>query len=185
MTGTLIIIVGNSGSGKDSLLKEALAGWPENKAKVKITRRYITRPPHETEPFHSVTPEEFATMKTNNKFCLTWHVYGLDYGVPNEISEWLEQGELVIVNVSRAVIPDARKIFPELKVIFVKVPFEVTLARIKSRARESEDDPVFKQRVDRARNNQDLPGAEFVVDNTGALEIGAAKLRDYLLSFTK
>ena len=29
--GTLFLIVGNSGSGKDSLIKEALANWPEIK----------------------------------------------------------------------------------------------------------------------------------------------------------
>ena len=185
MNGQLFFLVGNSGSGKDSLLKEALAGWPEGTPSVKLPRRYITRPPHETEPFHSVTPKEFAKMKEDGKFCLTWHIYDLDYGVPTEILDWLEQGELVIVNVSRAIIPDARKQFPGLKVMFVTVPLEVSLSRIKSRARESEDDPVFKARVDRARKNQTLPGAEFVVDNTGALEIGAAKLRDYLLSFTK
>ena len=183
--GQLLFLVGNSGSGKDSLLKEALGGWPADVAPIKIPRRYITRPPHETEPFHPVTPEEFKKLDEEGKFCLTWHVYGLDYGVPAEIIEWLNNGDIVVVNVSRAIIEDAIKKFPDLKVMFVKVPFEVTMARMKSRGRESEEDPVVKQRVERARNNQDLPIASFVVENVGPLEEGGGKLRDYLLSFTK
>ena len=44
---------------------------------------------------------------------------------------------------------------------------------------------LFKERVECARNKQTLSGADFVVDNTGALEIGAKKMPDYLLQFAK
>jgi ribose 1,5-bisphosphokinase len=183
--GQLIFLVGNSGSGKDSLLKAALENWPEDIPEVRIPRRYITRPPHETEPFYSVSEEEFHKLDNQGKFCLTWHIYDLYYGVPKEILDWIDQGALVVVNVSRSIISEAKMKYPNLKVIFVKVPFEVTLQRIKSRGRESEDDPVFQKRVERARKNQDFPTADFIVDNAGDLLIGASKLREYLLSLTK
>jgi ribose 1,5-bisphosphokinase len=183
--GQLFFLVGNWGSGKDSLLKEALLHWPEDLSLVKIPKRYITRPPHETEPFYSVTKKEFEELKENGIFCLTWHIYDLDYGVPYTIVEWLEKGEIVVVNVSRTIIPDAREQFPDLKVLFVEVPYEITLARIKNRGREAEDDPVFKARVDRARKNQTLPEADFIIENTAALEIGGEKLRNYLVQFAK
>jgi len=181
--GQLFFLVGNSGSGKDSLLKEALDKWPQDLPPVKIPRRYITRPPHETEPFHSVSPKEFQKMKKKGKFCFTWHIYDLDYGVPHEILQWLQHGALVVVNVSRKIIPDARREFPTLKVIFVKVPFAITLDRIKKRGREDPSDPIFQERVARARKMEDFSDVDFIVNNSGDLQIGATQLRNYLLTF--
>ena len=69
-------------------------------------------------------------MKNDHEFSLTWHIYDLDYGVPKIVENWLSDGNIVIINVSRTIIPLARIKFPNLKVIFVKVPFEITLAFI-------------------------------------------------------
>ena len=79
-------------------------------------------------------------------------------------------------------IPLAHQMIPDLKVIFVSVPLETTLKRIQSRNRESVNDPGFKQRVARAQENQTLPDADFVVDNSGSLEAAADALLEYLLS---
>ena len=181
--GQLFLIVGNSGSGKDALLKQVQHHWPAAAKTIQIPRRYITRPAHDTEPFISLTPEEFDDLKQRDFFCLTWHVYGTYYGIPGNILGWLRQDQHVIVNVSREIIPRARKIKPDLKVIFVKVPLESTLQRMRSRNRELENDPVFKQRLQRAKDNQTLKGADFVVDNSGPLETAAKTLLNYLLSF--
>ena len=126
--------------------------------------------------------EEFEDLKQRNFFCLIWHVYGTYYGIPGNILGWLKQGQHVIVNVSREIIPQARKIIPDLKVIFVKVPLESTLQRMRSRSREPENDPLFQQRLQRAKKNQTLKGADFVVDNSGPLETAAESLLEYLIS---
>jgi len=182
--GQLFLITGNSGSGKDSLLKDVLKRWPASARPIRIPQRYITRPAHGSEPFVSVTSEDFDELNQQGKFCLTWHVYDTDYGVPVTILNWLDQRVSVIVNVSRKIIPQARQLIPNLKVIFVSVPLAVTLQRIKSRNRESEDDPGFQQRLARAKENQTLVDADFVVDNSVPLEEAAEKLSGYLLSFT-
>ena len=181
--GQLFLIVGNSGSGKDSLLAEVLNRWPSSAGQLRIPRRYITRPAHKSEPFIAVTVKDFETLQQAGKFCLSWHVYDTHYGVPATIIKWLQQRDAVIVNVSRAIIPNARLMIPDLKVIFVSVPLEATLQRIKSRNRESLNDPGFKQRLARARENQTLAGADFVVDNSGSLEAAADELLNYMLSF--
>jgi len=124
-------------------------------------------------------------MKNNNEFSLTWHIYALDYGVPNIVENWLSDGNIVVINVSRTIIPEARKKFPDLKVIFVKVPFEITLARVKSRGREAEDDEMFKERVKRAKENQNFPSADIIIDNSGDLQIAVKNLRKYLLSYAQ
>jgi ribose 1,5-bisphosphokinase len=183
-SGQLFLIVGNSGSGKDSLLEEVMTRWPASAGQLRIPRRYITRPAHKSEPFISVTSEEFTDLKQQGKFCLSWHVYDTHYGVPTTVIKWLQEGDPVIVNVSRAIIPQARRLLPGLKVIFISVPLEATLQRIKSRKRESLNDPGFKQRLARAQDNQTLPGTDFVVDNSGSLEVAADQLLNYMLSFS-
>jgi ribose 1,5-bisphosphokinase len=183
-SGQLFLIVGNSGSGKDTLLKEVLRQWPGSAGPIRIPQRYITRPPDASEPFISVTSEGFADLKQKGKFCLTWHVYETDYGVPVTIINWLKNGDSVIVNVSRKIIPQARQLIPDLKVIFVFVPLEVTSKRLKARRRESEDDPGFQQRVARAKENQTLTEADFVVDNSVPLVEAVEALLKYMLAVT-
>lgn len=118
-------------------------------------------------------------MKDNHEFSLTWHIYDLDYGVPKLVENWLSDGFIVIINVSRTIISQARQIFPDLKVIFVKVPYEITLARVKSRGREAEDDEVFKERVKRAKENQNFHGADIFIDNSGDLQIAVKNTLPY------
>ena len=98
--GQLFLIVGNSGSGKDTLLKEVLRQWPGSARPIRIPQRYITRPTHASEPFISVTSDEFEDLKHAGKFWLTWHVYNTAYGIPVTIFDGLKQGDSVIVNVS-------------------------------------------------------------------------------------
>jgi ribose 1,5-bisphosphokinase len=183
--GQLFLIVGNSGSGKDALLAQILKRWPASARPIRVPQRYITRSPHDSEPFVSVTSEDFAVLKQQGKFCLTWNVYDADYGIPATILDWLNAGSSVIINVSRAIIPQARQLVKNLKVIFVAVPLETTLQRIRDRNRETENDTAFKQRLARARENPTLADADFVVDNRAPLEAAAEELVGYMISFSK
>ncbi len=176
--GHLFLIVGNSGSGKDSILEWVKANW-SCKAQLIIAERYITRPPApETEKFISVTREEFEKMDQSGHFSLKWNSYDMWYGVPREIVSKAKDGALVIVNVSRQIIDDTRAKYPDMKVIFVSVPVSILLDRIKQRARES--DSEIAARLDRAKHNETLPGADFVVENTGTVAEAGARLLAYL-----
>ncbi|MHA1486990.1 MAG: phosphonate metabolism protein/1,5-bisphosphokinase (PRPP-forming) PhnN [Promethearchaeota archaeon] len=166
--GKLVLVVGNSGSGKDSIMKGVKERYPSDLMSLYLTQRYITRPYSDTEDNIAVTPEDFKIMSLQGEFVLEWHIYGLDYGVPIEIDEWLKKGHPVLVNVSRSIIKKARKIYQNIVVAFIDVPFEITLKRIKERARES--GIRLEERILRARQNQDIPDADFIVDNSGDLE---------------
>ena len=179
----LLLVIGNSGSGKDSIIRGVVEQYPSNLIPLRIVKRYITRPPSDSEKNISITPEQFQRMKRKGKFAFSWHIYGLDYGVPIEIENWLEDGHPVVVNVSRTVINDVKQKYANLKVIFVKVPFEITLKRIKERGRES--GYLLEERINRARSNQDFPGAYFIVDNSGKLEDSINQLLEYILRLIK
>jgi len=166
--GKLVLVVGNSGSGKDSIIKGVKERYPSDLIKLYLTQRYITRPYSDTEDNIAVTPEVFKTMSLQGEFVLEWHIYGLDYGVHIEIDEWLKKGHPVLVNVSRSIVKKARKIYQNIAVAFIDVPFEISLKRVKERARES--GVRLEERILRARQNWDIPDADFIVDNSGDLE---------------
>ncbi|MFX1392942.1 MAG: phosphonate metabolism protein/1,5-bisphosphokinase (PRPP-forming) PhnN [Promethearchaeota archaeon] len=177
--GTLFLVIGNSGSGKDSIIYGVAMKYPQNLKQIRIVKRYITRPPSETEDNYSVTPNEFKEMERQSKFALKWHIYHLDYGVPIEIDDWLKTGHPVLVNVSRTIVTEAREKYDNIKIVFIEVPFEITLQRVKNRRRET--GKLLNERIERARTHQNFPSADFVVDNSGDLDNAIDQFLNYIL----
>ncbi len=128
----LVLVVGPSGAGKDTLLDAArlqLAGNPH----FRFVRRVITRPVDAGGELHeAVTNAEF----TAHSFALAWQAHGLRYGIPADIAADLAAGRVVVANVSRCVIADAAARFP-VRVIAITAPPQVLAARLASRGRES------------------------------------------------
>jgi len=181
--GKLVLVVGNSGAGKDSIISGLVKRFPSNLKEIQLTHRYITRPSSETENNIAITPKLFKEMSHQKKFALEWHIYDLDYGVPIDIDDWLKKGHPVIVNVSRTIVKKARTIYRNILVVFIKVPFDITFQRIKERARES--GKQLQERIQRAKDNQTFPDADFIVDNSGELEIAIEQFLSYLISVVK
>ncbi|TFF86018.1 MAG: phosphonate metabolism protein/1,5-bisphosphokinase (PRPP-forming) PhnN [Promethearchaeota archaeon] len=181
--GTLFLVVGNSGSGKDSIISGAIDEFPNDLKEPRLAKRYITRPPSEFEDNYAITEEKFKEMQKNGEFALKWHIYHLYYGVPIEIDDWLKEGHPVIVNVSRTIVDEARECYANIKVIFIKVPFEITLERIKDRGREK--GKLLEERIERAKTHQKFPKADYVVDNSGDLKDAIDQFLDYILKVIK
>ena len=181
--GILFLVVGNSGSGKDSIISGALERYPRDLKEIKLAKRYITRPPSEFEDNYSITIDKYKAMEIQGKFALKWEIYGLNYGVPIEIDEWLKKGHPVIVNVSRMIINEARETYENLKVVFIEVPLEITIKRIKDRGRESGQ--LLKERMQRAEKNQKFPGADFIVNNSGELETAIDQFLSCIINCAK
>jgi ribose 1,5-bisphosphokinase len=180
--GTLFLLVGNSAAGKDTIIQELLKIWPAHKIPLRVATRYITRPPHKSEPYVSLRRDVFHQMKVEGHFFLTWQVYGLEYGIGKEFFQWIVEGINVVANVSRTIIPMARKKIFSVKIIFISVPYEITMSRLIKRRREPENCRETKMRLLRAKENQKILDADFVIENSGPLEQSVSKLRDYMLS---
>jgi len=181
--GWLVLVIGNSGSGKDSIMKGAKEKFPSEFKSLFLAQRFITRPSSDTEDNIPISPEEFKNMSLQGKFALEWHIYGLDYGVPIEIDDWLEKGHIVLVNVSRSIVKKARDIYEKIKVVFIEVPFEITLNRVKDRGRESGE--RLEERIQRAKKNQKYPDADYIIDNSGDLEHAIDIFLNNVLSLIK
>lgn len=106
MTGKLIWLMGASGSGKDSLLTELRQ---REQTQLLVAHRYITRAASAGSENHiALSEQEFFTRAGQNLLALSWHANGLYYGVGVEIDLWLHAGFDVVVNGSRAHLPQAR-----------------------------------------------------------------------------
>jgi ribose 1,5-bisphosphokinase len=126
----LVLVVGPSGAGKDSLLNAAKEAFRDD-ARIHFARRVITRPADPLGENHeSVTDAEFAARD----FALSWSAHGLRYGLPA-----LDAAPVVVANVSRGVIAEAARRFP-IRVIEVTAPAEVLAERLAARGRETAAD---------------------------------------------
>lgn len=131
----LVLVVGPSGAGKDTLLNAARARLADDPG-YRFVRRVITRPADAGGEDHEAVTEAAFLTRT---FALQWGAHGLRYGIPSDIEADLESGMTVVANVSRGVIEAAAKRFPT-RVIEVTAPPAILAARLAARGRESADD---------------------------------------------
>ncbi|MDX6748671.1 phosphonate metabolism protein/1,5-bisphosphokinase (PRPP-forming) PhnN [Geminicoccaceae bacterium 1502E] len=168
MRGVLFLVVGPSGAGKDSVIDGARRQLAETRS-IEFPRRFVTRPAEAGGEDHlPLCDETFARMEAAGAFALSWRAHGLAYGVPASIAQDLATGRSVVVNVSRAVIDEARRLFQPLRVLVVTAPPAVLAARLASRGREDAAD--IEARLARG-GRYELAGSDVVtLINDGPLE---------------
>lgn len=161
----LFLVTGNSGSGKDSVMRGAAELCPG----IHIMTRFITRPLHHSESFVSVSGDEFRKLASEDFFCMVWESYGIHYGVPSELDNILSQGVPVLVNISRDVIREFKKLYPEAKVVSIKADIEALRRRILERGREQKGSEAVMSRMARAEQNLNHDIADCIIDNSDDL----------------
>lgn len=154
MGGVLLYVIGASGSGKDSLMRHARTVLAHD-SRVVFAHRYITRPQDAGGENHVALSEaEFDARVTRNLFPMHWHSHGMRYGIGCELNQWLAQGLTVILNGSRAYLPEAGKNYPELMPVLIEVAPDILRARLQGRGRESAEDIAL--RLQRAQTFEQL-----------------------------
>jgi ribose 1,5-bisphosphokinase len=171
--GTMIAVVGPSGAGKDSLIDFARERLAENDD-IGFVRRFITRDPDAgSEDHHAVTLVQFEAMRDAGRFAIHWGAHDLHYGIPAETRHQLADGRTLVVNGSRAAIPDFLKAYPRLLVVTVTADAAIIAERLKSRGRE--DDETISKRLARSERHWTIACPQVVIDNSGALEMAGAE----------
>ncbi len=178
MTGTLFLIVGPSGVGKDSLLDGAKAEL-SNDPIYHFPQRFITRPQDAGGEDHiAIEPSEFELKRQRGELALFWNAHGLSYGVPADIAARLERGQQVVVNVSRAILDEARRQFSSLVVVSIAAPSTVIEQRLIARGRETASE--IADRIARAAA-YDVTGPDVILlSNDASLDAGVSKLVEIL-----
>ncbi len=176
--GMLVIVVGSSGVGKDSLLAHARRALV-NASDVHFVRRVVTRVASDAnEPHESVSEAEFQQRKALGAFVIDWQAHGLSYGIPVSCVDALCQGRLVIVNGSRGALPRFARLFPRRYIVHVVVPAEKLKERLLARGREEGD--ALQRRLLRRIEPSQLDGPVWKLDNGGTLEASSRRFLEWL-----
>ena len=166
--GIMVVVVGPSGAGKDTLMNLAARHFAGRPA-VHFVRRVITRDGDAgNEDHRSVSEADFDAMEQAGAFTVSWEAHGLKYGIPADVTDELARGNLVIANGSRSVLHRFQAVFPRLKIINVTAQRDVLAERLMARGRESREDVL--RRLDRSTITFDSSYDVTDIDNSGTLE---------------
>jgi phosphonate metabolism protein PhnN/1,5-bisphosphokinase (PRPP-forming) len=176
--GTLVLVVGPSGAGKDSVIDGARARFA-NDPSITFPARVVTRPADAGGERHApVSEADFGRMAAAGAFALWWRAHGLGYGIPRSIEDHLADGRCVVVNVSREAVNEAQRRYAPVKVVVVTAPAAILARRLAARGRESAAE--IEERLSCAPETVPAgPGVE-IIDNSGDLREAVRRFVDIL-----
>lgn len=181
--GTMAVVVGPSGAGKDTLMAFAAAHF-RSEPRLRFVRRCITRPADAGgEDHEGMSPEAFAAMEQAGGFAVSWTAHGLHYGIPRRTQEELAAGMVLVANGSRSALPHFRAAYRNLLVINITARPEILAERLEARGRETRDDILA--RLQRAELSVVGDYRVLTIDNSDSIERAGKKLVDILAEILK
>ncbi len=170
--GRLVLVVGPSGVGKDTLI--ALAEEQcKSLGNVFFVRRIVTREASVFENNDQLSIDDFHAAVARGDFALHWQAHGHCYGLPRSIDAAIRSGHAVVANVSRSVIGSARVTYADVVVVAITAPAAILAQRLAQRARAS--DGVISKRLDRVVTEADA-APDRLIENVGDAAPHAAEL---------
>jgi ribose 1,5-bisphosphokinase len=171
--GRLVVVVGPSGAGKDTLLGLARDDFLDD-PNVVFPRRLVTRAPSRFEENQTVSEATFAKSVAAGRFAFWWDAHGLKYALDAAVDDDIRAGKTVICNVSRAVVVELRSRYADVRVVLVTAPPDVLAERLAARRRATDGD--VGSRLGRAAPTDRDIAPDIVIENIGDPEIGTARL---------
>lgn len=135
--GRLVLVVGPSGAGKDTLLRLAQSACADDQDVV-FPRRVVTRASSADEDNIAVSQDDFRRAREHGDFAVHWDAHGHSYALPLEIKDDIRAGRAVVANVSRTVIGALRQAYANVVVVAITAPPDVLAQRLAARARQSD-----------------------------------------------
>jgi ribose 1,5-bisphosphokinase len=164
--GRLVLVVGPSGAGKDTLLGLARAVCADD-GNIVFPRRVITREASASEENEEISIGTFQEALTRGDYAMHWEAHGHCYALPRAIDDEIRAGRTVIANVSRTVIGAMRRAYADVLVVLITAPPDVLAERIAMRARSSDGRVENRLR----RTVEDAAAApDVTIVNTGSAE---------------
>jgi ribose 1,5-bisphosphokinase len=135
--GRLVLVVGPSGAGKDTLLGLARAACL-NDDRIVFPRRVVTREASSFEDNEQMSLDAFGQARSQGDFAVHWEAHGHCYALPRAIDDELRAGRTVVANVSRTVVDAMRRAYVDVIVVSIAAPPEILAERLAARARGSD-----------------------------------------------
>jgi len=167
--GVFVAVVGPSGSGKDTILsyaRERLQHRPE----FHFVRRIVTRAAAgDTEEHDTLNEQAFDAALQSGAFSLHWDAHGLRYALPKSVDHHVENGSVVIANVSRSTLGELGSIYANVRIVHLNVERQVLARRLAQRGRE--DAAAIEERLRRSAQAIAHRDGAIMLDNSGPVEI--------------
>ncbi|MBX9710181.1 MAG: phosphonate metabolism protein/1,5-bisphosphokinase (PRPP-forming) PhnN [Xanthobacteraceae bacterium] len=177
--GRLVLVVGPSGAGKDTLIGLAQAACAGDGGVV-FPQRVVTREASTFENNQAVSPAQFGQMLARGSFAFQWEAHGLRYGLPQSIVDDIRAGRAVVVNVSRAIVDSARRSYANVTAVLVTAPRDTLARRLAARSRASDG-----QLDNRLRRTVASAVPDIIIENVGRPEDAATELLDAIKGIAK
>ncbi|MEP3431487.1 MAG: phosphonate metabolism protein/1,5-bisphosphokinase (PRPP-forming) PhnN [Roseibium sp.] len=172
--GRLILVVGPSGAGKDTLMS-ALKTRLTDRADIDFARRAITRDADaDAEDHDTLSRPEFDQLVANGEVALSWEAHGLGYVIPKPYDQAIANGNTVFANGSRKVLKQAADKYETAIVLLITAPIEILAERLAARGRESKDE--IERRLKRADLEPENVPNLIRIENTGPIEDSVAAM---------
>lgn len=166
--GRMVLVVGPSGAGKDTLMA-ALRARLAGRADVTFARRAITRAADaDAEDHDTLSRAEFDTAVAAGKAALAWEAHGLGYVIPQACDDLIRAGGTVIANGSRRVLKRAEEKYENAIVLLITAPVEVLAERLAARGRETREE--IEARLKRADLEPENVANLIRIENTGTVD---------------
>src|SRR5262249_275181 len=131
--GGLVLVVGPSGAGEDTLIARARAVC-RGDGTGGFSARVVTRAPPMFGDNAFMPPSPFEQAAANGAFAIWWSAHGHMYGIPLAVDFDIEAGRTVVCNVSRSVVGAVRERYANVVTVLVTAPREVLEPRLAARA---------------------------------------------------
>jgi ribose 1,5-bisphosphokinase len=170
--GRLLLVVGPSGAGKDTLIGLARAACADDSSVV-FPRRVVTREASAFEDNEQVSFEAFRQALARGEFAMNWEAHGHSYAMSRAIEDDIRAGLTVVANVSRTVVDAMRRAYADVVVVSITAPPEILGQRLAARARSSDGQIEHRLR----RTVDDAAAApDVTIVNVGSVEHHAREL---------
>ena len=180
--GSLIIISGPSGSGKDTVLKKLFEKMPEIEFSISSVSREMREGEVQGEKYNFITRAEFEKMIVEDAL-LEYNVYCDNYyGTPKApVEKCIASGGEIILEVDVNGAANVRKNCPDNFSVFIAPPsFEVLRNRLFNRGTETAE--VIEKRLAQAKNELDRAKEyDYIVVND-ELDVAVEELKNIILS---
>lgn len=178
--GTMVVVVGPSGAGKDSVMAYAARHF-SGETRLGFVRRAITRPADAGGEAHqAIDADSFRRLEAEGGFAVSWDAHGLSYGIPGETHARLASGVTLVANGSRSALPAFADAYPRLKVVLITARPDVLAARLAARGRESAE--AVARRLERAAPEIVVAADTVVIDNSGPLAAAGEAFVSFIAS---
>lgn len=168
--GSLVLVVGPSGVGKDTLIGGARRAL-ENDKRFVFVRRIVTRSADvDVEDHDSMDRAAFEQMDAAGRFALSWDAHNVRYALPLSVDTDLTLGKVVVANVSRHVVAEAMEKYPACAVVLITAEISLRAERLVQRGRENAGQITARL----ARESAPVPSGvnPIIIDNSGLVAIG-------------